>query len=584
MLEEVRIRNLGVIADATLPFGPGLTVVTGETGAGKTMVVAGLTLLFGARSDSTQVTRGAAAADVEGSLVVDPEGPAAERCRDAGGTLDDDRLILARSISAEGRSRATAGGRSVPVGVLADIGETQLTVHGQSSQLALARPGAQRAVLDRFGGAGHAKIRTAYTEAFTAWQDAVRTLADLQRDDAARQREVALLRFGLEQIERAAPQEREDDDIDAEVHRLANADALRQVVATASAAIDGPPEAYDASGADALLGQAGRALADAGVPELDTLAERLAELGVQLRDIAGELSAYGAGISDDPERLGQLMTRKAELKELVRSYSGSGDVAGVLAWAADARDQLQRLDGSAERLEQLAAERDQAAQRAAEAAAALSKARTALARKLQKQINAELASLALGGSRVSVQVTTRPATEGLPALRVGRALAGANESGTDQVRILLAHGADDPGRPIDKGASGGELSRIMLAIEVVLAGTDPVATMVFDEVDTGVGGEAAIEIGRRLAALSRSHQVVVVTHLPQVAAYADQHVKISKRASGGVLTSGIAALGEKERLDELTRMLAGLSDSDSGRAHAAELIAAAEQDKKRAAR
>ena len=203
-----------------------------------------------------------------------------------------------------------------------------------------------------------------------------------------------------------------------------------------------------------------------------------------------------------------------------------------------------------------------------------------MAKKLQKQINAELGSLALGGSQVIVQVAPRPVVDGMPSLRVAGVAAGANESGCDQVRILLAHGADDPGRPIEKGASGGELSRIMLAIEVVLAGTDPVATMIFDEVDTGVGGEAAIEIGRRLAALARNHQVVVVTHLPQVAAYADQHVKISKRASGGIMTSGIAALSAKERLDELTRMLAGLSGSDSGRAHAAELIAAADHDKK----
>ena len=580
MLEEVRIRNLGVIADATLPLGPGLTVVTGETGAGKTMVVAGLTLLFGARSDSGQVSRNAESADVEGILVVDPNGPAAVRCRDAGGSLDGDRLILSRTVSVEGRSRASAGGRSVPVGVLAEIGERELTVHGQATQLRLSRPGEQRAVLDRYGGPAHAEILAAYADAFADWQQLVRRLAELHRDDSARQREVAMLRFGLEQIERAGIRPDEDTEIDDEVRRLANADALRQTIATATAALDGPETSFDAAGADALIGQAARSLADADDPALRELAQRLSQVGVELADIVSELSGYGAGIRDDPQRLSVLMSRKAELKELIRSYSATGDVAGVLAWAADAARQLGELDTSGERLERLAAERDEAELVAREAAARLTAARRSLAERLQKAVNAELGSLALGGSQISIEVSARPVTTDTPVLGG----AGATETGCDRVRLMLAHGSDDPGRPIDKGASGGELSRIMLAIEVVLAGTDPVATMVFDEVDAGVGGEAAIEIGRRLAMLSCTHQVIVVTHLPQVAAYGDRHVKITKRARGAVLASGITLLGADERVEELTRMLAGLTDSESGRAHAAELIGAADHDKKRRTR
>lgn len=580
MLEEVRIRNLGVIADATLPLGPGLTVVTGETGAGKTMVVAGLTLLFGARSDSGQVSRNAQAADIEGTLVVAPDGPAAVRCRDAGGSLDEDRLILSRTVSSEGRSRASAGGRSVPVGVLAEIGERELTVHGQATQLRLSRPGEQRTLLDRFGGAGHAEVLAEYADAFADWQELRRRLSDLQRDDASRQREVAMLRFGLEQIERAELRPEEDTEIDDEIRRLSNADGLRQTVATASTALAGPDGAFDAAGADALVSAAARSLADTDDPVLRELAQRLSSVSVELADITSELSAYGAGIRDDPERLAALMSRKAELKELVRSYSGTGDVAGVLAWAQQANDQLIELDTSSERLERLAADLAEAEAAAGRAAAALTAGRKKLAAKLEKAVNAELGSLALGGSRISIQVGPRPASADLAVLGD----AGATETGCDRVRILLAHGDGDAGRPIDKSASGGELSRIMLAIEVVLAGTDPVATMVFDEVDAGVGGEAAIEIGRRLARLSRTHQVIVVTHLPQVAAYADRHVKITKRAKGAVLSSGITLLDGEERVEELTRMLAGLTDSESGRAHAAELIGAADHDKKRRTR
>lgn len=580
MLEEVRIRNLGVIADATLRLGPGLTVVTGETGAGKTMVVAGLGLLFGARSDSGQVSRDAAAADVEGTLVVDPEGAAAARCRDAGGTLDDTRLILSRTVSAEGRSRASAGGRAVPVGVLADIGERELAVHGQASQLRLSRPGEQRAVLDRFGGPDHAAVVQTYTDAYHRWQRLARTLEELRRDDSTRQREIALLRLGLEQIERAGLTADEDTRIEDEIRRLSNADALRQTVDAATAALGGPDGAFEAAGADALVGRAARALGDVDDPLLRQLADRLAQVGVELADVTAELSGYRGSIRDDPQRLSELMSRKAELKELVRSYSATGDVAGVLAWAADAATQLGELDTSTERLDRLAAELADAEAGAREAAATLSAARRRLATRLEKAVNHELASLALGGSRVRIRLSSRPVAADAPSLGG----AGATENGCDRVQILLAHGSSDDGRPIDKGASGGELSRIMLAIEVVLAGTDPVATMVFDEVDAGVGGEAAIEIGRRLATLSRTHQVIVVTHLPQVAAYGDRHVKIAKRSAGDVMTSGITVLDDDERVEELTRMLAGLTDSESGRAHAAELMGAADHDKKRRTR
>ncbi|WP_134325248.1 DNA repair protein RecN [Cumulibacter soli] len=580
MLEEVRIRNLGVITDATLPLGPGLTVVTGETGAGKTMVVAGLTLLFGARSDSSQISRGAESADVEGSLIIDPDGPAAERCRDAGGSLEDDRLILSRTVSAQGRSRASAGGRSVPVGVLADIGERELTVHGQASQLRLARGGQQREVLDRFGGAAHAKLLQAYLEAYVDWQQLVRRLSELRRDDSARRQEIAMLRLGLEQIERADVREGEDEEIDTEVRRLSNADALRQSTAAALAAIGGEGELSESAGADMQLASAVRALADADDQQLRELAERLRSVGVELADITAELSGFAATLHDDPQRLSDLMTRKAELRELVRNYSSSADLAGVLAWSREAGERLIDIDTSSERLERLEAERIAAQEAARSAAAALSDSRRALAKRLAKAVNAELASLALGASRILIDVSARPLSTDVPELDG----AGATESGCDRVRILLAHGSADEGRPIDKSASGGELSRIMLAIEVVLAGTDPIGTMVFDEVDAGVGGEAAIEIGRRLAVLSTTHQVIVVTHLPQVAAYADRHVKITKRSEGAVVASGIELLEQQQRLDELTRMLAGLSDSASGRAHAAELLGAADHDKKRRTR
>ena len=582
MLEEVRIRNLGVIADATLPLSPGFTVVTGETGAGKTMVVAGLMLLFGARSDTQAVSRGASSADIEGRLRLSADSPAIARTEEAGGSADDDgTLILSRQVTAEGRSRATAGGRGVPVGVLGELAASLLSVHGQSSQLRLARSQAQRELLDRSVGAALAKRAAAHRAAYERWQALQAELADRQRDDAERQREIAYLRFGLEQIEKAGVQPGEDVAIDEESRRLANADRLRVAVQTARQALDGAGDEFSGGGAGDLLAAAQRALEDVAADDaaLGELSGRLRELGVLATDISSELSGYADSLSADPQRLEHLMGRRAELRELTRAYGGADGADGVLAWAQQAAASLESIDGSEAALQQLQAEVHEAQEAVVSSAAALTAARSKAARRLAKEVSAELAELALAGTSLLVQVAPRPVTEGRPQIDVDGTPVGVGASGADEVQFEIASDSGSSQRPLAKGASGGELSRIMLALEVVLAGTDPVATMVFDEVDSGVGGEAAIEIGRRLARLGRDHQVIAVTHLPQVAAYADHHVVIEKDSSGAVTRSAIRALDSEERAGELTRMMAGLSGSDAGRAHAAELLALADGDR-----
>ncbi|MGY1746983.1 DNA repair protein RecN [Blastococcus sp. SYSU D00695] len=571
-LTEFRIRGLGAIDDVTLELGPGLTVVTGETGAGKTMVVTGLTLLFGGRADPGRV-RANGRAGVEGRLSLPADSPVWERAAEAGAEPDDDgSLILARTVSAEGRSRAHLGGRGVPVGVVAELAEGLLAVHGQSDQLRLSRPAEQRRALDRYAGAEHLALLERYRAAHGRWRELA---ADLERRQG-QARELAqaadVLRHGLEEIDGVAPQPGEDEELDALARRLGDADALRGAADEARLALVGDVTGDLGGGgelpqdASAALALAERALAASGDPALVLLAQDLADAVAVVSDVAGQLAGYVADLDADPARLAEVLDRRAALTALVRKYADPGEgVAGVLAWAEDSRGRLAQLDVSDDALAALAAERDAARTEVDQLGQAVSAGRRAAADGFAAQVGEELAGLAMKSARVSFAIDSHPDDPG--------------PEGVDEVALLMAAHPGAPPRPVHKGASGGELSRVMLAIEVVFAGADPVPVMVFDEVDAGVGGQAAGEIGRRLARLARRHQVVVVTHLAQVAAFADTHLVVDKSpdAGAGVTATDIRAVAEEDRVRELARMLSGLADSDTGQAHARELLAVAAQ-------
>jgi DNA repair protein RecN (Recombination protein N) len=572
VLEEMRIAGLGVIADAVLELHPGLTVVTGETGAGKTMVVEGLSLLFGGRADAGLVRTGAARAVVEGRLALPAASPAVTRAAEAGGELDDGALLVSRSVSAEGRSRAHVGGRSVPVGVLGELAESLVALHGQHDQQRLARPGEQRALLDRYGGVDLAEWEAAYARlrAVTA------TLAEITARRRERAQEADLLRLGLAEVAGVEPVPGEDAALAAEVARLAHADTLRAAATAAHELLAGDPGDADAVDATGLVGAARAALAP-GLghdPALDALGGRLSEVSYLLADVAADLASYAAAVDADPEALERAQQRQAALGALTRKYAD--DLPGVLAWAERAAARLAELDGDDEAVGALAAEREALLGRLGELAARLTAERVAAGERLAKAVTAELAELAMPDATLTVAVTQEEAPDGLA---VGGRRVAFGPAGTDTVELLLAAHPGAPARPVARAASGGELSRVMLAVEVVLAGCDPVPTMVFDEVDAGVGGRAAVEVGRRLARLARDHQVLVVTHLPQVAAFADRHVHVAKAADGGVTASGITTLDDDGRLRELSRMLAGLDGSELARGHAEELLAMAAEAK-----
>ncbi|MER6274191.1 DNA repair protein RecN [Streptomyces sp900105755] len=572
----MRIRSLGVIDDAVVELSPGFTAVTGETGAGKTMVVTSLGLLLGGRADPALVRIGSEKAVVEGRVTVPEGASAAVRAEEAGAELDDGALLISRTVSAEGRSRAHLGGRSVPVGLLADLADDLVAVHGQTDQQGLLKLSRQRQALDRYAGDGVAVPLAKYGEAYRRLRAVAVELEEIVTRARERAQEADMLRYGLDEIAGVEPRAGEDVELAEEAERLGHAEALSSAATAAHSALAGNPEDPEGIDAATLVAGAHRALeaVRSHDPALAALADRIGEVGILLGDVAGELAGYADDLDADPLRLAAVEERRAALTALTRKYGESIDA--VLAWAEQGAARLIELDGDDERIDELTAERDALRTELGGLAQALTDARTEAAERFAAAVTAELGSLAMPHARVSFAIRQTEDPEGV---EVGGRAVAYGPSGADEVELLLAPHPGAPPRPIAKGASGGELSRVMLAVEVVFAGTDPVPTYLFDEVDAGVGGKAAVEIGRRLAKLARSAQVVVVTHLPQVAAFADRQLLVEKTNDGSVTRSGVKVLEGEERVRELSRMLAGQEDSETARAHAEELLAAARADR-----
>ena len=551
-MTELRLNSLGVVEDAVLPLGPGLTALTGETGAGKTMIVAGLGLLLGARADASLVRNGQDKALVQGRWEVGEN--TAEAVEAIGGDLDDGvELATLRQVSSQGRSRATVGGAQVPVSTLAGLLAELATIHGQSEQVRLSSPERQRELLDAF--AAPAALED-YRRDFAEHRRITEELARLEAEAMNRAREIDVLRFGLEEIAAVNPQEGEDEALAAEAVRLADADDLKALAMTARGALSGSEEDLDAPSVLGLVGVARKALEtlserDPGATEL---ARRIIETNYLLTDLAQDVAGYAADLVADPLRQEAVADRRGQLATLTRKYGN--DVTEVLEWAERATGRLAELDGADDRIEELrkrAAVLDEALD---SAAARISRARKEAAGRLAKLASAELTALAMPHARLEFAVTKAP----------------RGPHGADRIELVFTANPGSVPGPLGKIASGGELSRVRLALEVVLAGKSPGHTFVFDEVDAGVGGAVGLEIGRRLKRLAVDGQVIVVTHLAQVAAFADQHFVIAKSSDGQVTTSDVTPLGEEERAAELARMMSGSGESDAGLRHAKELL------------
>jgi DNA repair protein RecN (Recombination protein N) len=594
VLREIRIESLGAISVSTAEFDQGLTVLTGETGTGKTMVVTGLHLLGGARADPTRVRSGAARAVVEGRFTTgDLDEEAVEQIDElleaSGAERDEDGSVIAlRFVSREGPSRAYLGGRSVPAKSLSGFTAELLTLHGQNDQLRLMRPDEQRGALDRFAAVGARLER--YRKLRDAWQSARRDLLD--RSNRARElaQEADRLKFALNEIDTVDPAPGEDDELVDDIRRLSELDALREAAAGARAALSG---ALDDAAADMMgepasaadsLGRARAALESTNDATLRGLADQLSEALMVVSDAGRELGDYLNELPADASTLDAKLARQAQLRTLTRKYAA--DIDGVLQWARESRGRLAHLDVSEEALAGLQRRVDELATQLADAAVELSNIRSQAAKRLAKAVTGELSGLAMSDAEFTIAVAThliseQAALDDPTALTLpSGTLAHAGGDGVDQIEFGFTAHRGTAVLPLSKSASGGELSRVMLALEVVLATSSTrmgSTTMVFDEIDAGVGGRAAVQIGRRLSRLARTRQVIVVTHLPQVAAYADVHLMVDSTGRDGA--SDVRRLDGDARVAELARMLAGLGDSDTGRAHARELLEAAHCDR-----
>lgn len=572
MLADLGIENLGVISRTSLEFGEGLTVLTGETGAGKTMVVTSLRLLAGGRADASRVRSGAQQAVVEGRFSTQGLGKATADAalavvENTGGTPDENGEVIAtRIVSEKGRSKAYLGGRAVPAAHLGEFTTELLTIHGQNDQLRLLHPDRQLEALDRVDPSIAKQLDT-YQSAYRTWKKLSKELDERKNARMELAQELDRLDFAIDEIERVDPQPDEDTELQVTIKRLQEVDELREQSVQALGCIDGAQALGefgggddDAPGASDLVGQAHSFLRGTEDPQLASVAQQLEEVANLLRDASGELGRFLSELPADPNALEQMLQRQQDLRQLTRKYAP--DVEGVLQWLEKAKARRAAIDISPEAFEALEREVDEAHKKMMAAAKKLSTRRTKAIASLSAAVTEEIRGLAMPKAVFGIEHTV---TE--PKLR-----------GIDQIEFTMAHNENSKAQPLASSASGGELSRIMLALEVMLSESTAGATLVFDEVDAGVGGRAAVEIGRRLARLAAKNQVIVVTHLPQVAAYADTHLHVVKDVADTSVTSGVERLDDSRRVEELARMLAGLDDTDTGRAHAQELLSKAQRE------
>jgi DNA repair protein RecN (Recombination protein N) len=537
MLTELRAQNLGIIADLCVSMRSGMTVITGETGAGKTLLVDALELVCGGRADPQTVRDGTGEARVEARFV--PED-------DDSNDGDAGEIVLARVVPAVGRSRGYVNGRLATASELADWGRKLVDLHGQHAHQSLLHPVAQRTLIDRFAGADAEAASKTLRVARAAARDLRAELAQLGGDDRSRAREIDLLRYQLGEIDAAAIADIDEDaDLAAEEEVLSDAEAHRAALEDAHAQLEGPAE--DALGA-AVAALDGR-------EPFSQLTSRLRALQAEVAEAAHDVRLTAEGVVADPERLAEIQARRATLRELVRKYGPT--LSDVVAYAADTRERLAELEAHGERAEALTSSLAEAETAARQAADQLSKVRKAHAPALGDAVTRVVRTLAMPTATFEVRIDPAP----------------LGEDGCDEVTFLLAPNPGEPPRPLARAASGGELSRAMLALRVVLSEAPP--TLVFDEVDAGIGGEAGAAVGRALASLGRRHQVLCVTHLAQVAAYADAHVRVTKVESDGRTVAEASLLLDDARVTEVSRMLAGVEESSHARRHARELLRSA---------
>ena len=564
-LEEISIRNLGIIEQSELELGRGLNVLTGETGAGKTMILTALALVLGGKSDSALVRHGSdrLVATAQFSVTANSQ----EKLDEIGAETDGSSLIVTRTVNSDGKSKASCGGVTVPAGTLADVTEPLIEIHGQSANAQIVKPARQRELLDRFGGSTIAKAISEYQEIYGQYLELKERIKAMKASANKRDGEIAELEEFLAAWSKFRAVRDEASSVEDEIKRLSSVEDLRIASSGALSALDA-----EDSGALNLLHSARRFLdaAKGKDSRLEEIAERVAESLFILDDASSDLASYATGLEADPDRLDFLQNRKAEISLFIKRWGGAGSLDEELlllaAKAKSGKEAIADLKGGDNRIAELESELAKVKKSLLLSAQSLTKARSAAAVSLSTSVTHEIQALSMPHTKFFVEVSSPD---------YGSALKESDFTnlGCDEITMQIQGQIDGPKIALGKGASGGEMSRIMLGLEVVIAQSHPVGTYIFDEVDAGVGGKAAIEVGKRLHALAQNAQVIVVTHLPQVAAWADTHFVVRKSSDGSVVQSGVSKLAQSERVEEIARMLAGLEESSSAREHAAELLA-----------
>ncbi len=564
-LEEISIRNLGIIEQSELELGRGLNVLTGETGAGKTMILTALNLVLGGKSDSSLVRHGSERLVATAQFSVTKESQ--EQLDEIGAEVDGSSLIVTRTVNSDGKSKASCGGVTVPAGTLADVTEPLIEIHGQSANSQIVKPARQRELLDRFGGAAIASVLSEYQRTYSEYLELKERIKAMKASANKRDGEIAELEEFLAAWVKLKAVRNEPSNVEDEIKRLTSVEDLRIASSGAMAALDS-----EESGALTLLHSARRFLdaAKGKDSRLEEIAERVAESLFILDDASSDLASYATSLEADPERLDFLQNRKAELNLFIKRWGGGEsadeELVQLAAKAKSGKESIADLKGGDERIVELESELAQIKKILLSSALNLSQARTTAADSLSQSVTTEIQALSMPHTRFFAEVIAPDYSGALKE-------SDFTQLGCDEILMQIQGQVDGPKIALGKGASGGEMSRIMLGLEVVIAKSHPVGTYIFDEVDAGVGGKAAIEVGKRLHALAQNSQVIVVTHLPQVAAWADTHFVVKKSSDGSVVQSGVSKLGQSERVEEIARMLAGLEESSSAREHAAELLA-----------
>ena len=556
-LNEISISGIGVIDKSNLQIGPGLTVITGETGAGKTMVLTALNLVLGGKADAALVRHGQERAIANATFNIPQE--FAERFESKGIISESGELILTRTVNKDGKSKAVASGAAVSANALQEISEELVMVHGQAASQTLTKPAKHLELLDAYAEISFEKFRETLTEA----NELTKRIKAMKSAGKEREKQLEALKEFAAAYKKIKPQNGELQEVNDEINRLNSIEGLTSTAGAASSALED-----DESGVLTGLSNARKSLEKAVTldPTLEQLSEKLNDAFFELQDVAANLASYLSDLAADPSRLEYLQQRKSELNSFIKRHSKSTATDSNIALTelidagANIDNEIADLTGGDDRIAELEAELAKLKEHAVSQAEEISKMRKAAANKLSAAASTEIHALSMPNTNLIVEVKS------------GVNFDQLTSNGFDEVNFFLQTHKDAPLVSIAKGASGGELSRVALAIEVVIAMNEEIGTYIFDEVDAGVGGKAAIEVGRRLKALSKVAQVVVVTHLPQVAAWGDTHFVVSKDESGSVSLSQIRKIEDDERIEEIARMLAGHEDSISARKHAEELI------------